>query len=132
MEEPPHGYHFILLAEHTEQILPTIISRCIVHTLKTTAPTHNTHPLFECFTTKKVSIIEFSKIIDSANINERESIELLDQIICCWLTTNPTHFALISKFQQAQLHPPMPGSTIIFWRNLYLQTIDFMTEINLQ
>ncbi|HEX4068778.1 MAG TPA: hypothetical protein VHX42_01645, partial [Candidatus Babeliales bacterium] len=74
MEEPPEGYHFILLAERTEQILPTIISRCIVHTLTTTTPTHNSHPLFECFTTKTVSSDQFAKIIDSANINERESV----------------------------------------------------------
>jgi DNA polymerase III delta prime subunit len=130
MEEPPQGYHFILLAERTEQILPTIISRCIVNTLETAAHTHNSHPLFECFTTKHPTSVEFSKIIDSANINERESMELLDQIIQYWLTTyqkqaninNPNLFPLITKLQQAQLQPPMPGSATIFWRNLYLQT----------
>ncbi|HLX53699.1 MAG TPA: hypothetical protein VKR58_07145, partial [Aquella sp.] len=82
----------------------------------------NSHPLFECFTTKQPTSIEFSKIVDSANINERESIELLDQIICYWLTTNSALFPFITKLQQAQLRPPMPGSTTIFWRNLYLQT----------
>lgn len=130
MEEPPHGYHFILLAERTENILPTIISRCIVNTLETTTQTHNSHPLFECFTTKQSATVDFSKIIDSAALNERESIELLDQIIQYWLTTyqkqtnsnNPNLFPLITKLQQAQLHPPMPGSATIFWRNLYLQT----------
>ncbi len=121
MEEPPRGYHFILLAEHAEQILPTIRSRCVVYTLETTTAPHSSHPLFENFTTKYSTSAEFSKIIDSANINERESIELLDQIIRYWLTTDPTLFLLITKLQQAQLHPPMPGSTTIFWRNLYLQ-----------
>jgi DNA polymerase-3 subunit delta' len=130
MEEPPHGYHFILLAERAEQILPTIISRCIVNTLETATQTHNSHPLFECFTTQQSATIEFSKIIDSAALNERESIELLDQIIQYWLATyqkqtnvnNPNLFPLITKLQQAQLQPPMPGSATIFWRNLYLQT----------
>jgi DNA polymerase-3 subunit delta' len=130
MEEPPTGYHFILLAERTEHILPTIISRCIVNTLETTSQTHNSHPLFECFTTKKTASDQFAKIIDSANINERESMELLDQIIQYWLTTyqkqtnvnNSNLFPLITKLQQAQLQPPMPGSATIFWRNLYLQT----------
>src|SRR6266436_289671 len=46
MEEPPRGYHFILIAERTEQILPTIRSRCVTHTLTTTA-SHSSHPLFE-------------------------------------------------------------------------------------
>ena len=129
MEEPPHGYHFILLAERAEQILPTIISRCIVHTLENQAASHSSHPLFECFTTKKIAGDQFAKIVDAANINERESIELLDQIIQYWLMTyqkdasNDLHlFPLITKLQQAQLRPPMPGSATIFWRNLYLQT----------
>ncbi len=133
MEEPPHGYHFILLAERIEQILPTIISRCIVHTLEASAASHNSHPLFECFTTKKIASDQFAKVIESANINERESIELLDQIIQYWLTTyqkdarNDAHlFPLITKLQQAQLRPPMPGSSTLFWRNLYLQTSNIL------
>ena len=72
MEEPPAGYHFILLAERAEQILPTIISRCIINTLETATATHNSHPLFECFTTKKIAIDQFAKIVDSAAINEHE------------------------------------------------------------
>jgi len=124
MEEPPRGYHFILLAERVEQILPTIQSRCIIHLLNTIATHHNPHPLFESFTTNKVPSNEFSKIVDSAAINERESIELLNQIIHYWLTTNSTHFVLITKLQRAQLRPPMPGSCTTFWRNLYLQTKD--------
>jgi len=136
MEEPPHGYHFILLAERTEHILPTIISRCIVHTLETPTSSHNSHPLFECFTAKKIASDQFAKIIDSAAINERESIELLDQIIHYWLAayqknrqSNPHPSAFITKLQQAQLQPPMPGSTTIFWRNLYLQTTDIFTHL---
>src|SRR3990172_4477768 len=31
MEEPPTGYHFILLAERVEQIVPTITSRCVIY-----------------------------------------------------------------------------------------------------
>src|SRR5580692_7568860 len=49
MEEPPTGYHFILLADHTEDILPTIISRCIV-TQFTRHDARDTHPLIAGFT----------------------------------------------------------------------------------
>lgn len=131
MEEPPHGYHFILLAERREQILPTIKSRCIIHTLNTTI-SHSSHPLFECFTTKIVASNAFAKIIDTANINERETIELLDMIMYYWFTayqkdTQQTHiFKIITILQQAQLRPPMPGSCTIFWRNLYLQVKDLL------
>ncbi|HLW72860.1 MAG TPA: hypothetical protein VKR54_02325 [Candidatus Babeliales bacterium] len=132
MEEPPRGYHFILLAERIEQILPTVRSRCVINVLETASTPHISHPLFESFTTKMVTSDEFSHLIDNAAINERESVELLDQIINYWLTTyqhdnattknsNPDIFALITKLQQAQLRPPMPGSCTTFWRNLYLQ-----------
>jgi len=129
MEEPPRGYHFILLAERAEQIIPTIASRCIVHTLHTSSTTSISHPLFEVFTKKIPASNDFSRIIDSANINERESIELLDRIIQHWLTAyqndNPADIAtLVTKLQKASLQPPMPGSSVTFWRNLYLQVHD--------
>ena len=129
MEEPPNGYHFILLAERSEQILPTIKSRCVTHTL-TTAALYSTHPLFECFTTKVPTSDTFTKIMDTTSINERESIELLDTIIHYWFNVyqkdimQTNLFELVTKLQHAQLQPPMPGSCILFWRNLYLQTHD--------
>jgi hypothetical protein len=135
MEEPPRGYHFILLAERTEQILPTIRSRCVEYSLNSSLPLHNAHPIYECFTTKLVPSDEFSKIIDVSALNERESVELLDVILYHWLTSANTAFitdraqtnilatitSIISTLEQAHLHPPMPGSSTIFWRNLYLQ-----------
>jgi len=130
IEEPPTGYHFILLAEQIEQILPTIRSRCITHTFNNSYLLQNNNPIFECFTTKAITSDQFSRTIDTTPINERESIELLTQIIHYWLIiyqqkiqTNEISqvSALITKLQQAQLHPPMPGSCTLFWRNLYLQ-----------
>ncbi len=140
MEEPPRGYHFILLAEHTEQILPTIRSRCVVSTLENATTAHNMHPLYENFTQRIVPIEEFSKMVDSANINERESKELLDQIIHYWLTlykknnsipenNTPAMVSIITTLQQALLRPPMPGSSTTFWRNLYLQLREDLIEI---
>lgn len=129
MEEPPRGYHFILLAEHPEQIVPTIRSRCTIHTLDIAELPHVSHPLCEVFTQKLVASNEFSKIIDSAGINERESTELLDRILNHWLTQYQKYHAaniipIITKLQKTSLQPPMPGSSITFWRNLYLQLHD--------
>jgi DNA polymerase III gamma/tau subunit len=126
MEEPTTGYHFILLAEHPEQILPTIKSRCIIHTFETAIAASISHPLFEVFTQEMVPSNEFSKILDTANINERESIELLDQILNYWMHAyqkdhDPKIISIIEKLQKAQLRTPMPGSSVTFWRNLYLQ-----------
>ena len=138
MEEPPTGYHFILLAENKEQILPTIQSRCIIHTLNSSSMLYTQHPFFEIFTTKTVSCQEFSKILDTTPINERESIEIVNQIIHYWMiqyqnqnkntpTKNSPLSLLITQLQQAQLFLPMPGSCILFWRNLYLQTQSTLT-----
>ena len=128
MEEPPHGYHFILLAEHQEQIPVTIKSRCVTHLLH--SPQSNTidNPLVEAFTKKPVSSDQFAKII-SMSINERESIEFLDQIIHYWLNNysknHPVEsLSIIKELHKAQLTPPMPGSSTIFWHNLYMQLHD--------
>lgn len=140
MEEPPRGYHFILLAEHKEQILPTILSRCVIYSLHTTTPQHNNHPIYESFTKKMMPADEFSKTIDSAPLNERETVELLNVIVQHWLTiyteknlTSDNHTSALSSFitilHHAQLKPPMPGSSTIFWRNLYLQSKNILSRI---
>lgn len=133
MEEPPAGYHFILLAEHQEQILPTIKSRCIVHVLDKNTASTVSHPLLDVFTHKLLPSNEFSKLLDGANVNERESIEILDQILSYWFTLySQNHdekvFFIIQKLQQMQLQPPMPGSSVTFWRNAYLQTYSLMAQ----
>lgn len=140
MEEPPHGYHFILLAERIEQIALTIRSRCVVHSLESANTQHNTHPLYECLTKKIAAPNEFSKILETAPLNERESIEILDQILTYWLNIYKQHentsanntqtiISIITILQKAYLRPPMPGSTIIFWRNLYLQSHKILQTI---
>jgi len=135
MEEPARGYHFILLAERAEQVVPTIRSRCVVYTLDMPQSAEITHPLFEVFTKKIVASNEFSKILDATTINERESMELLDQILNYWFSQyheskNENSIQLIMQLQKAQLQPPMPGSSVTFWRNLYLQTTPFFAILS--
>jgi len=126
MEEPPTGYHFILLAEHAEHIPVTIKSRCIIHILNSDEADYRPHPLVEIFTKKMVDSDEFSKLVSATSINERESMELLDEMLHYWFMRYRQNkqtdlVPVITKLQHAQLHPPMPGSSSIFWRNLYLQ-----------
>jgi DNA polymerase-3 subunit delta' len=126
IEEPPAGYHFILLTERSEQIVPTIMSRCITHTLSATEKSP-THPLFASFTTYAPTMAEFSKILDTCGITERDSITLLDNLLAYWIEhykNNPNEHhrstAIISTLKKAYTQLPMPGSAILFWRNLYL------------
>jgi len=133
IEEPPPGYHFLLLAERSELIVPTIRSRCIIKTWHQ-ASTSSTHAkLFDSFTKKKaVSPSSFLTILEQTNINERESIELLDAVLHYWVTTykkspesdSTKTLNMIAILKQASKQLPMPGSSKIFWRNLFLQMYD--------
>jgi DNA polymerase III subunit delta' len=133
MEEPPTGYHFILLTQHPEQLLGTIKSRCITHTLSSSSLGSTTHPLYAAFTQKPLIMSEFSRMLDTSNINERESIELFDQILSYWFrlyqnNKNQNLIPVIQKLHAAQLRMPMPGSSVLFWRNLYVQMHNHMIK----
>ncbi len=134
IEEPPAGYHFILLAQRQDAILPTIRSRCISATLSSDALSDEYMQLFSLFTsTLPGDPSAFLKILDQAALNERESIELLDRLLKFWLKKNslactekesPAHAQtrrIVSVLQHAAQIPPMPGSSKLFWKNLFLQ-----------
>lgn len=131
MEEPPPGYYFILLAQQLEQIIPTIRSRCIIHTFESSSQQYNNHPLFACFTTEKYEIHEFSSLLETITVTEYETIEIVDAIITFWAqrykdksvtqeSLSSIH-ATLTILEQARKKPPMPGSSLFFWRNLYVQ-----------
>ena len=85
IEEPPHGYHFILLAERHNAILPTIRSRAVTTSLYTKRNPATQHPLFDYFSsTTYVDPSQFLKSLDTSKINEKESVELLDALVSFW------------------------------------------------
>jgi len=133
IEEPSPGYNFLFLAQRLDQILPTIRSRCLVtqHELETAEPLHA--DLFAFFaSTTFADPSAFLKSLDASKINERESIELLDALIAHW--TDAYKQALMHKNQKETVknqkilsmlyaqseQAPMPGSSKIFWKNLFL------------
>ena len=134
MEEPPQGYHFILLAQRLEQILPTIRSRCVLTTYQRqlTTPVHQT--LFDHLTGQiKPNPFTFLKELDKSKINERESFELADSLLKHSIAQFEKAVAdrngneqkkaqrLSKTVEGALAHPPMPGSSKVFLKNLYLQ-----------
>lgn len=134
LEEPPAGYHFILLAQRTELILPTIKSRCLIEQLHTQADTAPLSALVPYFTTTTFQDpIAFIKELESSNPSEWESLALLDQLIAYWadmykkslIAHNAAKIAqaerMIHHLKKAMLLPPMPGSSKLFWKNLFLQ-----------
>lgn len=132
LEEPPPGYHFILLSSHKDALLPTIVSRCLVQQIdsKTTSTNYN---LTRFFTETETNLLDFLKELDRAKLAERDIINFLDQIQAT-LVTYITQAYISENGQLAQriMHKltildkareklPMPGSSKLFLRNLFLQ-----------
>lgn len=133
LEEPPRGYHFILLAQRAEMVLPTILSRCLIEQVGYDQEQTN-HPLLSYFTTTAFQDpAAFSKELDTSGITEWETISLIDHLFLHWstryknaLTTNDTALvsrisAILDHLKHAIARPPMPGSSKMFWKNLFLQ-----------
>lgn len=85
VEEPPNGYHFIFLAQRADRILPTIVSRCVVQSFASEKHTTSQHPLFPFLVQSNTDPLAFDKELLVSKINERESIELLDDLLTYWV-----------------------------------------------
>jgi len=125
VEEPPSGYHFIFLAERQNFILPTIKSRCITKIFHQQDYTSTYEPLLYHLKNKTDATL-FLQTLDQTTPNEIDSIELTDLLFNYWSQryikgrTQKIEF-IIKILQEALRKPPMPGSSKIFWKNLYLQ-----------
>lgn len=130
IEEPPVGYNFIFLVARKELLLTTILSRSIIKNFTSQAGTIE-HELVLAFTTKKLGPIEFNALLEQyKDIADQESRLLLDQIYFYWLDLATNTQAddklklackIINILQASQDYLPMPGSSKLFWRNLYMQ-----------
>lgn len=131
LEEPPEGYHYLLLAPRMQGILPTIKSRCVVEQFTSGEP--EMHRLLEFFTSYSFSRApELMKEVQKERVPEREIDQLLDAILHHWhgvrkqTIDNDTQkeaqaTAIIEVIEQARLKPPMPGSSKVFLKNIYLR-----------
>ncbi len=133
IEEPPVGYHFILLASGKDPILPTIQSRCVIKQWACNGHT-STHPLFTFFSTStEQDPGQLLKILEEHKPNEQESAALINQLLHFWLTEfkRTAHDLASRRHKQTQqiihilnrglLNLPMPGGSALFWKNIYLQ-----------
>lgn len=132
IEEPPAGYHFILLSPSADRIIPTIRSRCIVIPVAHATMEPQSHPLSAWLCTLTTPAHTFHAILEKAHINEQQSIELVEVAIAHWsktlkesLDSENQHtiqqaHTILSLLQNTLLNPPMPGGIKLFWRTLYL------------
>jgi hypothetical protein len=133
VEEPPPGYNFIFLAQRIQLVLPTIRSRCTITSFASEQIQNTACPFASHFMKLDSDPHAFLKELGTTTLTEIESTELIDIFLEYWCSyyskvavsqnTDALHRCkkMISLFKNAALKPPMPGSTKIFWRNLFLQ-----------
>lgn len=132
IEEPPAGYNFILLAQRPDFIPQTIVSRCVVKNFST-AIDFSKHQLVEFFISDKLAnIMLLNKALD-LKPSEHESRDILDYLLKYWANKQKEAILngdniksekiskIINIFETALNSFQMPGSSKIFWRNIYLQ-----------
>lgn len=134
IEEPPHGYHFLLLAEKIGAVAPTIRSRCTISQFYSSQNELGNHPLIKFFTKPEYeNPTDFLQALDSTNPDELETVELIDKLAQYWtlrykeaLKENNTQKCssaqrIIEIVYNALENPPMSGSSKLFWKDLFLQ-----------
>jgi DNA polymerase-3 subunit delta' len=121
LEEPPPGYHFLLLAERGHGILPTIRSRCVVTAWEGAAQSSPHQPIIDLFFTPRPNPADFLAQLEQTPIPETEALGVVDELLARWIATKKTDSRGIEVLTKALEHPPMPGSSKLFWKNLYLQ-----------
>lgn len=132
VEEPPPGYHFIFTTQNKQLVLPTIRSRCVIQTYTDQSLTHEAPALGTHFMSFTCDPHAFLKALNDTQITELESKEIIDFLLDYWCTHYKKVLAsgdsatlsrtqnMITLFETALHTPAMPGSTKIFWRNLFL------------
>lgn len=140
IEEPPTGYRFILCAERLQNVISTIQSRCIIRSFSQEQFTLPHQELYDYFAAQPIErnisqqTLAFLNYLQTSNINEIESLELIDRLFAHWLKQYNQELAQaklniqtkksVASLKQALLKPPMPGSAKLFWKHLYC---DFYT-----
>lgn len=132
LEEPPTGYHFILLADNLNALLPTIISRSEVTTLTPTQDREH-HPIISFFIkgADLNSVQDFDQTLYRNKLSDSESKQILDelfQVIESRLASavaagnqDQEHLMQVAKFlQRAMAMPPQSGSSDLFWKQLWV------------
>lgn len=130
IEEPPAGYHFIFCVQRKEELLPTIQSRCIVKTFaeEQQAPLYS--KMIHALTQQKDPHF-FLEALQEEQLSEDESVEIVEALLQLFAKQHEESIKLgsldkelskkITIIEQALNQPPMPGSSKIFLKNLFLQ-----------
>lgn len=134
IEEPPRGYHFILLSERLKEVASTIISRCVVENFSSEIADIRKHPLALPFTSHGYEQpFDFMHVLEQTDPSEHETQELIDSLLAYWILSYKQSLQendkaeidraarAIQLLEQALQEPPMSGSSKLFWKNLFVR-----------
>jgi hypothetical protein len=139
LEEPPLGYHFLLLTTNANGTLPTIRSRCVIVNLlnEQEETINNSLTSFFLSQTKLSDPFAFEQALRNEKITDSQSIQLANELLCEFSqkmislikqkTPPPPHAEIfyiekvIDLLQNSLKKPPQSGSSILFWKNLFLR-----------
>jgi DNA polymerase III subunit delta' len=132
LEEPPAGYHFILLTDNLNALLPTIISRSEVTTLARTQE-RDPHPIVSWFAkgAPLESVQDFEQLLYRNKLSDSESQQLFDELFECIESRLAAAVAAGNEDQEYLMHltgflqramamPPQSGSSDLFWKQLWV------------
>lgn len=133
LEEPPTGYHFILMSNNEDALLPTIVSRCHIVRFDQQSQDQSLHPLLAFFMIphRRNDPFAFEQLVKQLHLPDSQSIQLANQLmnqlylkLTLAYKQEPelvaTYQTLVMLVQQALQKPPQSGSSELFWKNLYL------------
>ncbi|MCL5875007.1 MAG: hypothetical protein M1114_00860 [Candidatus Dependentiae bacterium] len=121
LEEPHENIFFYLTAQSQEVILPTIISRSVVHIIDAGKTSAHAVLLEQIQKAQQLSLTQFARILEESTPAESDSKILLDHLIeqyhCSSLAQKDEiiNFLLVMRERT-----PMPGSVKFFWRTVFL------------
>ncbi len=133
IEEPLPGYLFFFLTNRQQALLTTIQSRCVIVKFKSISTLEKFYDFLEPFTQLNFNDpIGFIKKIESLDIKEQETKEIIDDLFEHWTkktkdeivkngSVSQRNHRIISIIQDGIINPPMPGGAKIFWKNIYLK-----------
>jgi DNA polymerase III delta prime subunit len=119
LEEPPRGYHFLLLTERRMLVMPTIISRCVEFSCHDESSGTQHEEVIGLLRQPHFNRLKKIAQYDFAALSHEDTLLLLDKLIIELRQSDHAHRTLpIILSAYAQL--PMPGSSKLFWRSLAL------------
>ncbi len=123
LEEPPLGWHWLLLTDRPQQLLDTVVSRCLV-TEYAYDSTSETHELFGLLTAPTAGdIIHFHQVLERSKMTDYDARQLYDKLIAHWgarAMSDARYVHFVDFLHHLLEYPVMPGSSKFFFRTIYL------------